>query len=797
MRRDDGERSPTAKNSALTGFFTYCPHDVSQQEESGPLPSILNSLIEMHDWRLTLLAVSVCVTGLATSITLVRMARRSSWRLKRVYGGMAGIVGGLTVWATHFLGMLGYRIAQHIQYDTGQTLLSLAIITFGIALGVVLLLSNPGRLSRVLVALVAAGSVAGMHFVGTAAIRIDGGFMVWNGLELAGVVTLSLLVSLCTATWRSRDGWWGIPAHTLVASLSVCILHFGTMGAMHVVPDPSIVVPTSTITQGGLLLWVVSGATLVVLVAAIVTGTSLWSRKTSLNQLREAIDTMPDGLGFYDAEDRLVIWNARYSEVNAELEAALQVGMRFRDMLQLGVDTGLYPDAVGRGPEWIEERLAARRRLSNTLELQISDDRWLRVQDRRTAQGGIVTVVNDITDLKRDAKALCEARDAAEAANRAKSEFLANMSHEIRTPLNGVIGLTQALEKTELDEGQREMLNLIQSSGVTLKTLLSDILDLARVESGRLEIADEPFDLARAIHEAGHLYAAPAVAKGLQLFVEVDPAAAVWVRGDVVRLKQVLTNLVSNAVKFTATGFVSLTAAVGQTRTGEPILRFTVEDTGVGFNAAAKARLFTRFEQADGTITRRFGGTGLGLAICRQLSDMMGGTLDCESEPGGGSAFILTLPMVPAEAPLLQIPDLADVFPQGERRIRVLMADDHPTNRKVVELILGHAPVDLVSVEDGAQALAAAQSQTFDLILMDMQMPVMDGLTAVREIRKLESITGSGRTPIVMLTANALSDHIEAGRVAGADRHLAKPFDAAELIALVNELGGERQALAA
>jgi len=506
---------------------------------------------------------------------------------------------------------------------------------------------------------------------------------------------------------------------------------------------------------------------------------------------------MPDGLGFYDADDRLLIWNARYAEVNPEVAPALAVGVRFRDMLQLGLDQGLYEDAVGREDEWLAERLGARRRLSNTMEQQIAGDRWLRVQDRRTSNGGIVTVVNDITDLKRDAKSLAEARDAAEAANRAKSEFLANMSHEIRTPLNGVIGLTQALARTPLATDQREMLDLIQSSGHTLQTLLSDILDLARVESGRLEIADEVFDLSRAVNDAAQLYREPASDKGLQFFVEIEPEAAVWVRGDVVRVKQILTNLVSNAVKFTTTGFVSLTACVGKDRAGASIMRFTVEDTGVGFDAAAKARLFTRFEQADGTITRRFGGTGLGLAICRQLADMMGGELDCESELDGGSAFILTLPLVIAEAPATPAVAIVAAEDHSTDRLRVLVADDHPTNRKVVELILSQAPIDLVQAEDGAQALEACRAQAFDMILMDMQMPVMDGLTATREIRLHEAVSGLDRTPIVMLTANALPDHVAAAQAAGADRHLAKPFDAAELLALVAELGGENQQKAA
>jgi signal transduction histidine kinase/ActR/RegA family two-component response regulator len=756
-----------------------------------PLSWILNCLAVQHDWRLTLLAALVCVTGLGTCITLIGMARYRAPRVRTLYGAAAGVVGGLGVWATHFLAMLGYRSEIQIRYAVPETLASLGIIIVGLLLGIAVALNGRSRLARVLVALVAASSVASMHFMGMAAIRIEGGAFVWNEAGATVAVALSILCALCTALWARRDGWWRVPANTLFAVLSVCVLHFGGMAALSIVPEPTATVAVGGISQSGLLLWVVGGATLVVITAALVTALGLWSRSTSLIHLREAIDTMPDGLGFYDADDRLLIWNARYAEVNPEVAPALAVGVRFRDMLRLGLDQSLYPEAVGREEEWMEERLKARHRLSNTMEQQIAGDRWLRVQDRRTAQGGIVTVVNDITDLKRDAQALAEARDAAEAANRAKSEFLANMSHEIRTPLNGVIGLTQTLARTELDGDQREMLDLIQSSGQTLQVLLSDILDLARVESGRLEMADEPFDLSRAVHDAAQLYAAPASEKGLQFFVEIDPAAMVWVRGDVVRLKQILTNLVSNAVKFTTQGFVSLTASVGKGPDSGAILRFTVEDTGVGFDAAAKARLFTRFEQADGTITRRFGGTGLGLAICRQLATMMQGELDCESELGGGSAFILTLPLRPAEAPKAEARTVEAPHDPSARRMRVLIADDHPTNRKVVELVLAQAPVDLVSVEDGAQALAACRDQSFDLILMDMQMPVMDGLTAVREIRLHESAMGTAGAPIVMLTANALPDHIAAARAAGADRHLAKPFDTAELLTLVAELGGE------
>ncbi len=395
---------------------------------------VVNCLVVQHDWRLTLLAATVCILGLGTCITLIGMARTSAPRVRLMFGATAGLVGGLAVWATHFLAMLGYNSEAMIRYAVGETLASLAIVVVGLTFAVQVILANPSRVTRLLVALMAASSVAAMHFVGMAGMRIEGGSVVWQPLGAAASVSLSILVALSTAIVMRRDLWWRIPGNTLLATLSVCVLHFGSMASVSIVPDPSAILTAQTLSQAVMLVWVVGGASAVVAIAAIVTGLGLWGRTSALSQLREAIDTMPDGLGFYDSQDRLVVWNAQYAEMNPEVTAAIQVGARFEDLLRMGVDEGIYAQAVGREEAWIEERLTGRRRLCNSFEQQIEGGRWLRIQDRRTAQGGIVTVVNDITDLKRDAEALAHARDAAEAANRAKSEFLANMSHEIRTP---------------------------------------------------------------------------------------------------------------------------------------------------------------------------------------------------------------------------------------------------------------------------------------------------------------------------------------------------------------------------
>jgi len=753
------------------------------------LDRILYCLTIEHDWRWTLAAGVLCVFGLGTAFRLLVEARGLQRARRREVGLMGAVVGGVAAFSTHFAAMQGYNAGGEVRYGLSLTLVSLALGVGGVALGSMILMIRGNRLFRGLGGMVGLSGVAAMHFVGIAALELPGRAIGWDPVLAGAAVAGGLSMALLTGAVVYGKGAARFVATCLSGALSIIVLHFTAMSAMAVTPVTEAMAATGglgpSFSASTMLMVLTAMVMAIVAVAGAVVWMGYFSRASALNQIREAIDAMPDGLAFFDADDRLVLWNNRYDEVNPELSSNLQAGMTFREIIQIGLDEGLYAEARGRETEWITERMNSRRALSAMMEQRIAGDRWLRVADRRTAAGGIVTVCTDITDLKNDARALAEARDAAQAANAAKSQFLANMSHEIRTPLNGVIGVAQALASTDLSPQQTEMLELIQSSGRTLQVLLSDILDLARVESGRLELSEEAFDLGRAVREAAQLYEASAREKGLQFFVEIAPEADRWIAGDVVRLKQILTNLVSNAVKFTTEGFVSLTAAAGPDRDGAPTLRFSVEDTGIGFDCQTRERLFSRFEQADGAITRKFGGSGLGLAISRQLAEMMGGDLDCESEPAGGSAFILTVPFKAAEAPAMSGEALVEDAAEERRTVRVLMADDHPVNRRVVEMILGQADVALTSVEDGAQAVQAVRDADYDLILMDMQMPVMDGLTATREIRLHEAAMGLGRTPIVMLTANALAEHIAAAEAAGADLHLAKPFDAAELLNLL------------
>jgi len=412
-----------------------------------------------------------------------------------------------------------------------------------------------------------------------------------------------------------------------------------------------------------------------------------------------------------------------------------------------------------------------------------------------------IGALRDITTRKRAEAEMADAKAAAEAANVAKSAFLATMSHEIRTPLNGVLGMAQAMAADDLTPIQRDRLDVIRQSGESLLAILNDLLDLSKIEAGKLEIEEIEFDLAEIARGAYAAFTALANKKGLSFALDISQACGVY-RGDPTRIRQVIYNLISNALKFTETGEIRV-----QAKYDRKSLIISVADTGIGMSPAVVDTLFAKFTQADASTTRRFGGTGLGLAICKQLAELMGGAITVKSQEGQGTTFTFKAPLQRIRSakpsPMTQAPAAATAEPSTPKvlDLRVLAAEDNAVNQLVVKTLLHQIGVDPVIVDNGALAVEAWEQGEWDVILMDIQMPMMDGPSATRAIRQREQALGRPRTPIIALTANAMSHQIAEYLACGMDGHVTKPIEAAKLFTALEtaleQVGAARDAAAA
>jgi signal transduction histidine kinase/DNA-binding NarL/FixJ family response regulator len=514
-------------------------------------------------------------------------------------------------------------------------------------------------------------------------------------------------------------------------------------------------------------------------------------------RLLEAIENINEGFVLFDAADRLVLCNQHYRECYPLLTDLMERGSSFEAIVCAGLERGQEPLHGQSIEAKLKERLV-QRESGLSYEQELSDGRWLKVSDRPTKEGGYVGIRTDITELKRRELALTEAREwlqqqtkdmrelahEAQRANAAKSDFLALISHEIRTPINAIVGFSGLLRDTPMADHQERFAKGIEESANHLLVLVNSLLDFSRLEVGRMELELASFDLRTVIDMvidvANGFVGDKPVGVAAQVAKDV-PSALI---GDSARIYQVLLNLVSNAVKFTDRGLVEVAVETIKQDAQSARLRFEVRDTGSGIDEELRERLFRPFEQGRSSGARRHGGSGLGLAISKKIVDLMQGQIGVVDRAGGGSVFFFELEMPKSAALPTQVTE--PIASKSPRRLRILVAEDTPASQLVTKTLLEKRGHRVHVVADGAEAVEAARSLAFDAILLDIQMPVMDGYEAARRIRELPA--PFGKAPIIALTAQAMPSDRQKALAVGMADHVSKPVRPALLYALLDRV---------
>jgi signal transduction histidine kinase/ActR/RegA family two-component response regulator len=500
--------------------------------------------------------------------------------------------------------------------------------------------------------------------------------------------------------------------------------------------------------------------------------------------LREALDAFEDSISIYGPDGEHLYSSRSARRRYADFYKAMDSGMSHWASVA-HVVRSRNPDLSEEAVNTYVAQSKANYESGETYPLVTDDGRTVLITYRPLSGGRKAGISIDITELAKRQKELDRAREIAEAASAAKTAFLANMSHEIRTPLNGVLGMAQALAQDGLAPTQKEKVDTLIESGRTLMTVVNDILDLSKIEAGKVEIAPVSLDIISGLQSTIELFRPKAMEKGLELSLTVDLDMPRMLRLDPVRTRQCLTNLLSNAIKFTEAGRVEVAARMRKCGDAS-VLELTVADTGIGMTEEQVGRLFSDFMQADDSTTRRFGGTGLGLSITQRLARLMGGDVTVKSQPGRGSIFCV---LIAVEEVREIAGNVAGAAGAASAKVdlngrRVLLADDNAINRKVAMMFMKPFGLEVVEATNGVEALAKLAAEPFDVVLMDIHMPVMDGIEAVKRIKACGAPWAD--IPIIALTANAMQGDKERYLALGMSFYVAKPIDQRELFTALN-----------
>jgi PAS domain S-box-containing protein len=760
------------------------------------------TLIGIYDYRLVTISVLIAILAayaaldLAGRVTAARGIARFFW-----LGGGA-LAMGLGIWSMHFIGMGAYRLPVPVEYYWPAVLLSLtaAVSASAVALFVVSR-KTMGITAAVIGSLLMGSGIAAMHYIGMETMRLPAMCSYSYGLVALSIV-LAISISFVAmwlafglrgqmATWN-----WQKSGSALLMGLAISAMHYVGMAAVTFLPSTSIHWnPAYCIDVSALSLLGIVTITFFVLLLAIVMSEAdrhIWTERQLLNAFLEYI---PDNVYFKDLDSRFVRVSRAHAKCCGLSDPTQVVGKTDSDLFS--------PEHAAPALADEQEIIRTGQPLVGKEEEEIWPDgrrNWVRttkvpLRDRRGQIIGTMGISHDITsrklaeqELARKAEELARTNAAleqlakeAKAASRAKSDFLANMSHEIRTPMNGIIGMTDLALETELTSEQRDYIETVKLSADSLLNVINDILDFSKIEADKIDLEVIDFNLYECIEGALKTLALRADEKGLELLCEVSPEVVETVVGDPGRLRQILINLVGNALKFTLEGEVSLTVQVESIEQSGMTIHCTVSDTGVGIAPEKLRSIFESFSQADTSTTREFGGTGLGLTISRRLVEMMGGRLWVESEVGVGSRFHFAAHLgtgvsrkTVAETP---------VTPEFLHGVKVLIVDDNRTNRRILEGMLARWGMNPTLASDGEKALEAlsaahSSNHPFELILSDMHMPKMDGFSLVEQIKQRPELCAS---TIMMLTSGGQRGDAARCRALGVAAYLLKPVRQSEL----------------